>query len=91
MEKSKKEKKEEPKGFWFVEFGDGSIEVFESSGSAKKKLKEYDKVPDEQRGTFPIYLHGPVLHLYVKPPQTVAWEIWHGGKGCGAEDLVPDE
>ena len=84
-----KTKKEESTGFWMVTFDDGSAEIFESRKAAKKALKDYAKVPDEGRGVFPMYLHGPIVHLEVRPSKFVEWSIIQEGKGFDEEDLVP--
>jgi hypothetical protein len=83
-----KTKKDEKKGFWFVTFSDGGLEIFDSKKTAKKHMKEWKKNPDEGNGTFPLYLNGPVVHLEVKVPPDVQYSIIETGGGFTEEDLV---
>jgi hypothetical protein len=84
-----KAKKDEKKGFWFVTFSDGGIEVFDSKKTAKKHMKKWKKNPDEGNGTFPLYLNGPVVHLEVEVrPSDVRYSIIESGEGFTEEDLT---
>jgi len=83
-----KTKKEEPKGFWFVTFSDGGLEIFDSKKTAKREMKKWKKNPNEGNGTFPLYLNGPVVHLEVEVPSNVGYSIIQKGVGFDEEDLV---